>query len=165
MYRPVYRLGCWLVLAAGMLPGAARADAARDYAAHVKPLLAARCYACHGALEQKARLRLDTAEAIRRAIWLGQHSSSELTLFSSLDVSPQTEDRIRAATEAREHTVLDDAQQCLDDLARKAESEGVSARSKVVFGHPWLEMTKQVLREGHDLVLVGTRQHSANQKK
>lgn len=36
-----------------------------DYLKHVKPLLAARCYACHGALKQEAGLRLDTAAAIR----------------------------------------------------------------------------------------------------
>lgn len=102
-----------------------------------------------------------TAEAVRRSIWLGQHCSSELTFLFTLDVSPQTEDRIRAGTEPGGHTVLDDAQECLSDLVRKAEAEGVSARSKVVFGHPWLELTKQVLRDGHDLVVVGTRQHSA----
>lgn len=37
-----------------------------DYRREVKPLLAARCYACHGALQQKAKLRLDTVDAIRR---------------------------------------------------------------------------------------------------
>ena len=102
-----------------------------------------------------------TAEAIRRAIWLGQHCSSELTFFFTLDVSPQTEDRIRAATEAREHTVLDDAQRCLDDLVEKARAESVSAVRKVVFGHPWLQLTREAVREGHDLVIVGTRRHSA----
>ena len=32
-----------------------------DYIRDVKPLLAARCYACHGASQQKGGLRLDTA--------------------------------------------------------------------------------------------------------
>jgi hypothetical protein len=36
------------------------------YTTQVKPLLAARCYACHGALKQEADLRLDTAEALER---------------------------------------------------------------------------------------------------
>ncbi len=39
---------------------------ASDYAQDIKPLLKARCYACHGALKQEAGLRLDTAEFIRR---------------------------------------------------------------------------------------------------
>jgi len=37
-----------------------------DYARQVKPVLKERCLACHGALKQKAGLRLDTGEAIRR---------------------------------------------------------------------------------------------------
>ena len=37
-----------------------------DYLKDIKPVLAARCYACHGALKQKAGLRLDTAAAIRK---------------------------------------------------------------------------------------------------
>ncbi len=36
-----------------------------DYIEHIKPVLRARCYACHGALKQEAELRLDTAESIR----------------------------------------------------------------------------------------------------
>src|SRR5687768_15310742 len=37
-----------------------------DYLRDIKPLLRDRCYACHGALKQKAALRLDTGAAIRR---------------------------------------------------------------------------------------------------
>ncbi len=37
-----------------------------DYAREVKPILAARCTSCHGALHQKGRLRLDTAAFVRR---------------------------------------------------------------------------------------------------
>ena len=35
-----------------------------DYLRDVKPTLAARCYACHGALQQKAKLRVDTAKEL-----------------------------------------------------------------------------------------------------
>lgn len=35
-----------------------------DYANEVKPLLAARCYACHGSLQQKGGLRLDTVSLL-----------------------------------------------------------------------------------------------------
>jgi hypothetical protein len=37
-----------------------------DYEKEIKPLLKERCYACHGALKQKAGLRLDTATAMRQ---------------------------------------------------------------------------------------------------
>lgn len=37
-----------------------------DYLKEVKPILASRCYACHGGLKQKGRLRLDTAALIKK---------------------------------------------------------------------------------------------------
>jgi mono/diheme cytochrome c family protein len=36
-----------------------------DYVRQVKPVLAAHCYACHGALQQKGGLRADTARSLR----------------------------------------------------------------------------------------------------
>ena len=36
-----------------------------DYEKQIKPLLRERCFACHGALKQKAGLRLDTVQAMR----------------------------------------------------------------------------------------------------
>ncbi|WP_435005651.1 DUF1553 domain-containing protein [Tundrisphaera lichenicola] len=37
-----------------------------DYSRDIKPVLARRCFACHGPLKQKAGLRLDSSELIRR---------------------------------------------------------------------------------------------------
>jgi hypothetical protein len=51
-----------LVLLSGPAAGAERVDYLRE----IKPLLTARCYACHGGLKQKAKLRLDTAASIRQ---------------------------------------------------------------------------------------------------
>jgi hypothetical protein len=48
-----------------LAPSAAAAPAV-DYKREVKPILVARCTSCHGAIRQKAGLRLDTAEFIRR---------------------------------------------------------------------------------------------------
>lgn len=60
-------LACFLTLtvAALLTPTSLPADEAKvDYVKQVKPILA-RCYACHGGLEQKAKLRVDTAAALR----------------------------------------------------------------------------------------------------
>ncbi|MCE9607214.1 MAG: DUF1549 domain-containing protein [Planctomycetia bacterium] len=64
-------LSCWSAIAEAAAPleptAAAKTlpAASADYLQKVKPLLTARCYACHGALKQEAGLRLDTAAAIR----------------------------------------------------------------------------------------------------
>jgi hypothetical protein len=55
-----------LLLSAGPL----RADENVDYLRDIKPILKARCFACHGALKQKGKLRLDTAELMRKG---GRH--------------------------------------------------------------------------------------------
>ncbi|HZW32427.1 MAG TPA: PSD1 and planctomycete cytochrome C domain-containing protein [Isosphaeraceae bacterium] len=54
-------------LAGGLLlAGSPAAGEPVDYLRQVKPILKQRCYACHGAMKQKAGLRLDTGTAIRR---------------------------------------------------------------------------------------------------
>jgi Protein of unknown function (DUF1549)/Protein of unknown function (DUF1553)/Planctomycete cytochrome C len=59
------------MLIVGILPGPLPADeelgrrAAIDYSREIKPVLSKHCYACHGALKQKAGLRLDTAAFIK----------------------------------------------------------------------------------------------------
>ena len=54
----VLAVGCVIVTTAAV------AHADPDYLTDVKPVLAARCYACHGALQQKADLRVDTAKEL-----------------------------------------------------------------------------------------------------
>jgi len=58
----VVRILCMLVVAVVFSHGRSVAD---DYLEDVKPVLKARCYACHGALKQESDLRLDTAASIR----------------------------------------------------------------------------------------------------
>ena len=55
--------GRWILFSVFVaLVPVAPVGAAADYAKDVKPLLRERCYSCHGALKQKAKLRLDTVE-------------------------------------------------------------------------------------------------------
>ena len=52
-----------VLLVATAVSAAERVDYLRD----VKPILKARCYACHGALKQKSDLRLDTGALVLAA--------------------------------------------------------------------------------------------------
>ena len=56
----------WLPALAAVCLQLAPAVAAEpvDYLRDIKPILRERCYACHGALKQKAKLRLDTAAGL-----------------------------------------------------------------------------------------------------
>src|SRR4051794_15406274 len=61
LLRPCLLAGAFLALAVPT----ARGDDDADYLRQVKPLLAEKCFTCHGALQQKAGLRLDTVKAMR----------------------------------------------------------------------------------------------------
>ena len=52
-----------LLASAGPLP----AEEGQLYLAEIKPLLRARCYACHGVLKQESDMRLDTAQQMHDA--------------------------------------------------------------------------------------------------
>src|SRR5579871_152218 len=54
------RFACFILLAFISYPTAIIAADPVDYRKDVKPVLQARCYACHGALAQKAKLRVDS---------------------------------------------------------------------------------------------------------
>ena len=45
----------------GLVEGAERTGGKVDYVTQIKPILAERCYACHGVLKQQGKLRVDTA--------------------------------------------------------------------------------------------------------
>jgi len=65
--RPIIWATVWLCFSLAARAGVAaepHADAV-EYEQRIKPLFKARCLACHGALKQKAKLRLDTGQAIR----------------------------------------------------------------------------------------------------
>lgn len=86
----------WLAAQAAVLAGPKI-----DYLREIKPLFARRCYACHGALQRQAGLRLDTAEAMRRggesgpAVERGKSADSllidVLTGAAGLDMPPRGE--------------------------------------------------------------------------
>ncbi len=71
-------LAALLVLAAGP----ALAGENPDYLNDVKPTLAARCYPCHGALQQKSGLRVDTVQSMVEAgvVVPGKSGESPLVL-------------------------------------------------------------------------------------
>ena len=54
------------VLVVGFATSSIANESRVDYTRDIKPILRARCYACHGALKQEAELRLDTGTLIRQ---------------------------------------------------------------------------------------------------
>ncbi len=105
-------------------------------------------------------LSAPNAEAVRQALWLAKQNSTSVSFFSSLDLSAKVQ-RLIAESSTDESTILDEAKHRLAELVTKAREQGVEAESHVSFGKSWVELIRQVLRKGHDLLLVGTRHASA----
>jgi hypothetical protein len=70
------------IFCAGLIPFLTKGEDASLYFEQIKPVLQERCYACHGALKQKADLRLDTASLIQKG-----GESGKVILVSSPDES------------------------------------------------------------------------------
>lgn len=96
-------------------------------------------------------------EAFLRGVELARVHSARLLLFTALNVS---EKALHFVDEAdRAHVVnepADAVNQVLRQLEEEARAKGVQATHKLASGKGWLEIIKQVLRDKHDLVVVGT---------
>lgn len=108
-----------------------------------------------------SELNPPTEEAVTRAIWLASQLSAELTFLASFDVSAHTQELLQDEFQDVSETVEDVANTVLAGLVERAKQAGVAAKSRLAFGKPSVEIIKQVLREKHDLCIVGTSSHGA----
>lgn len=68
-----------------------------DYSKTIKPLLHDRCYACHGALKQKGKLRLDTVELMLNGEQSGavsERGKPEKSLLVERVINPDIAERM-----------------------------------------------------------------------
>lgn len=63
---PLAKVIFTLIVMVDFLAASEPPDGGSNYLRDIKPLLKARCYACHGGLKQESGLRLDTGESIRK---------------------------------------------------------------------------------------------------
>jgi universal stress protein E len=104
-----------------------------------------------------AELPAPTREAVKRAIWLAGQLSAELTFMAVLEVSAHAEELLHDEFAEAARSAVDAARADLDKLIAEARLEEVEATAKVACGRAWEEIVKAVLRDKHDLVIVGTK--------
>jgi universal stress protein E len=95
---------------------------------------------------------------VNQALWLAPKTSSRLTFFSALDLSPEALPQIEQAdfhylTTTAEQT----AAKVLHGLVEQARAKGIQSVEKMALGSGWLELVRQAIRDHHDLMLIGTR--------
>jgi universal stress protein E len=98
------------------------------------------------------------SEVVRQALCLADKTAARLTFFSVLNLTTENlphlnDSDFRFLTSKAEQN----AGKILGGLVRRARAEGIEAESKLALGRCWLEITRQVLRDKHDLLLIVTR--------
>jgi universal stress protein E len=96
-------------------------------------------------------------QALRRAIWLAAHTRGQLTIFSALDISPSAQAMLQNELAHGPEDIERAASGILDRFVAQAAEEDVVAQQKLAVGKPWEAICRQVIANGHDLVVVGTR--------
>jgi universal stress protein E len=107
--------------------------------------------------EADLELAPPSQQALQRAIWLAAHTGGKLTIFTALDISPSAQAMLQDELSHGPEDIESAASEILERFVAQAHGEDIEAQQKLAFGRPWEEICRQVLAEGHDLVVVGTR--------
>lgn len=90
-----------------------------------------------------------TREAVETALRIGEFSQASLTFFSVTNEAVDGEQ------------VPPGIQSQLDALVTAATERGVTAKSGATTGRAWMEIIREVLRNGHQMVIIGSRNASS----
>jgi universal stress protein E len=93
---------------------------------------------------------------LKRATALATRNKAHLTVLSVLESLPRELQRLGAAVDLAElwEVAVKERNQKLDRLIARVSKENVSFSAKVLGGSPFIEVIKEVLRQGHDLVMM-----------
>jgi universal stress protein E len=112
---------------------------------------------------EAATLDLVAENAVRRALWVARASAARLTFLSALAHHGRAAQRpwhlpgLGAADQPScLGTVEESARNTLTSLVREARDQGIEAGAVLAAGQAWVEIVRQVLRDKHDLLVVGT---------
>jgi len=99
--------------------------------------------------------RTEYMAALKRGATLARNNQARLTVCTLID-TVASEVRLGVIT-ITPREVLDIAtakkQEWLKDAVGSVETDGISVDTKVLIGKPFIEIIRQVLRDGHDLVI------------
>ncbi|MCA9007326.1 MAG: universal stress protein [Planctomycetaceae bacterium] len=104
-------------------------------------------------------LNEQTAEAVERAIWAASRFNAKLLFFAAIDLSAHTKHLLEEDKNHLHKNVTDEAHAVMQTLIDQAKEQGVDSSSQVALGPPWREIILEVIKNKHDLVMVGTRPH------
>lgn len=98
----------------------------------------------------------DEQALLTRACALAKDSGARLTILAVVKDRPDSPalSAVGIEVEALQASVMDEARLRLEPMVEQARGEGVESNAKVVMGIPFVAVIHEVLREGHDLVML-----------
>lgn len=98
-----------------------------------------------------------TRQASDQALWLAAQNKAQVTYFHVIKANPQVQEQMLRdqASPARDYYLGVEAR--LNESVSQAREKGVEAYSRIAFGRDWQETVREVCREKHDIVMLGTR--------
>jgi len=102
-----------------------------------------------------------TQEAIHQALVLGAALQAKLTFFAAVDICQQTEELLEADASHIWRNVDDDVSTVLEHIKRRADERGIESEIRFAHGSGWEQIIRKVIHDNHDLVIIGTRAHTA----
>ena len=106
---------------------------------------------------QKILVPIDTrarrSAALDRAVQLAEHSGARLKLIEIVSELPPQLCVPSYGYPALKDTLANEKGQRLNALVQKLSERGLKADSEVFYGKPYLEIIREALRNGHDLVI------------
>jgi universal stress protein E len=103
--------------------------------------------------------RTQNPQALRRAVELAEQNRASLEILEVLEEIPRhVRGRSGAAVDIKRIVVRDMEERLQAFIGRIPGAERTPIKTKLVFGTPFIEIIREVLRAGHDLVMMGTEQ-------
>jgi universal stress protein E len=119
----------------------------------------------HGDHLISAELSPESLGAIAQATELAARRDARLTFYAVIDLDPHTLSYLELEDQNALKNLGNQAEEVLQGLVASAKEQGVAdVRAGHAFGKSWVELTKQVLRGQHDLLMAGTRGLSGLQR-
>jgi len=106
-------------------------------------------------------ISLTTRSALARGLELATHNSARVTLATSLDISERARYLIDHTDDENGGGFMGQVHEILTKLEQPFRDAGLEVDHQVSIGRGWLELIYCVLRNKHDLVIIGARGASA----
>jgi nucleotide-binding universal stress UspA family protein len=96
-------------------------------------------------------------QAIDQAIWLAEKTPAQITFLAAVELSDAETHSLAGAEVDVMRRLEWLGKTVLQAVVERAARNGVTAKTQIVTGKAWLEITREAVRGGYDMVLIGTR--------